>query len=409
MAFKDNFEMELNRVKEKIRMKFSELFECLKYREQNLIDQVDNIILNYHTYRYEGGQLMQSKRELVEMRAMLLKQLDASSGTKSFQQNLLEQTEAQINAIVIPTEPRMVSFECQSIKVMDEISELGKLVERVVAIDYSCKIKPFLSVCEIGHAEEQLSSSHGLCVDSVSGNIYVADQLNNCIKVFNHLGEFKFKFGDTDNERRMSYPRGVAICGERIVITQNCLYGKPSLILVYDKEGNFLFNFGRNGKGESEFDFPSGLTYDETSGNTYICDCGNNCVKVLTNDFTFKSQFGNFCLISPRDVKLSKEHIYVLDMSNPCVHLFDYTHKLQTSVLSRGPGMQIMDSFCFYLDNTNKLLVSDVDANVVMIFNQQFELVHKIVVPRHPMGIAVDNMGRVIVVNQAEKDCLQIF
>ena len=207
----------------------------------------------------------------------------------------------------------------------------------------------------------------------------------------------------------MSFPRGLAIWGDRIVITQNCLYGKPSLILVYDKEGKFVSNFGMNAKGEREFNLPCGITFDETNGDIYVCDCGNNRVKVLANNFTFKSQFGNFFLLSPRDVKLSKEYIHVLDVSNPCLHLFDYNHQLHKSVISRGPGMQVMDSFCFHLDNTNKLLVSDVDSNVVLIFNNRFELVHRIAVPKHPMGISVDNMGRVIVVNQAEKDCLQIF
>ena len=50
----------------------------------------------------------------------------------------------------------------------------------------------------------------------------------------------------------MSCPRGLAIWGDRIVITQNCLYGKPSLILIYDKEGKFVSNFGMNGEGERD-------------------------------------------------------------------------------------------------------------------------------------------------------------
>ena len=119
-------------------------------------------------------------------------------------------------------------------------------------------------------------------------------------------------------------------------------------------------------ESEREFNLPGGITFDEKNGDIYVCDCGNNRVKVLANNFTFKSQFGNFSLLLPRDVKLSKEYIHVLDVSNPCLHLFDYNHQLQTSVISRGNGMQVMDSFCFYLDNTNKLLVSDVDSNALL-------------------------------------------
>ena len=109
----------------------------------------------------------------------------------------------------------MVSFECDNSNIMEELSGLGKLVQKVVSIDYSCKLKPLLSMCEIGNAKEQLCNSHGLCVDNNNGNIYVADQLNNCVLCF-----FLFKFGDTDDE--------------------GFLYGEPSLILVYDKEGKFV-------------------------------------------------------------------------------------------------------------------------------------------------------------------------
>ena len=41
----------------------------------------------------------------------------------------------------------MVSFECDNSNIMEELSGLGKLIEKVVSIDYSCKLKPLLSMC----------------------------------------------------------------------------------------------------------------------------------------------------------------------------------------------------------------------------------------------------------------------
>ena len=114
MACKDNFEMELNRVKEKIRIKFSEMLECLKKREDKLINEIDKILVVYHSYRYEGEKLKQEKRDLEEMRTMLKKQLEASTSKKEFEQDFLQRTESQISAISIPTEPKMVSFECDN-------------------------------------------------------------------------------------------------------------------------------------------------------------------------------------------------------------------------------------------------------------------------------------------------------
>ena len=74
------------------------------------------------------------------MRTLLKKQLEDSTSKKSFQQDLVQQTETQLNAISIPTEPKMVSFECDNSNIMEVLSGLGKLIEKVVSIDYSCKL-----------------------------------------------------------------------------------------------------------------------------------------------------------------------------------------------------------------------------------------------------------------------------
>ena len=128
--------------------------------------------------------------ESLRICALCLKAIGSLDEYKSFQQDLLQQIQTQINAISIPPEPKMVSFECDNSNIMEELSGLGKLIEKVVYIDYSCKLKPLLSMCEIGNAKEQLCNSHGLCVDNTNGNIYVADQLkllNNCIMDLHHL------------------------------------------------------------------------------------------------------------------------------------------------------------------------------------------------------------------------------
>ena len=77
------------------------------------------------------------------MRTILKKQLEASTSVKSFQQDILQQTQTQINTISIPTEPKMVSFECDNSNIMEEMSGLGKLIEKVVSIDYSCKLNRY--------------------------------------------------------------------------------------------------------------------------------------------------------------------------------------------------------------------------------------------------------------------------
>ena len=71
--------------------------------------------------------------------------------------------------------------------------------------------------------------------------------------------------------------------------------------------------------------------------------------------------------------------------------------------------MQVAHSNCFYVDSSDCILISDYKSNSIHFFNPQFESIHKISTSTHPMGVVVDNQGRVIVVCQADRDCLQIF
>ena len=60
--------------------------------------------------------------------------------------------------------------------------------------------------------------------------------------------------------------------------------------------------------------------------------------------------------------------------------------------------MQVVNPRCFFIDNSNNFIISDRSSNSILIFNPEFELIHKINTSTHPMGVVVDNQGRVIVV-----------
>ena len=224
------------------------------------------------------------------------------------------------------------------------------------------------------------------------------------MKVFDRTGKYLFKFGDNEDEGKMDSPLSVAICGDRILISQG-----SDCILNYQINGKFISKIGKYGKGELEFDYPFGLTIDESNGNIYVSDHYNNRIQILSQDYRFISQFGKDTLKYPRDVKLSKEHIFVLDESNPCLHLFNYNHILLKSVISRGKGMQVINPLYFFIDQTDNILISDNGSHSIQIFNKDFQLIHKISVSPKSMGITVDKKGRVIVVCQANNNCLQIF
>ena len=400
----DNYELELNRVREKIKTKFVELIDCLKARENELLRELDNILTSYLSYRSELAKVNEKKSALERTKSLLQNELQ-SSPIKSFHENVISQVNTELKSIETPIEPKMVSFECDSNKMLAELNSLGKWVEKVRSgIDYKSKKQPLVSVCEKGKGMEQLYYPRGITVDKKTGNIYIADTENNCVKVFDSTGKYLFKFGDNEDEGNMDKPLSVAICGDRILISQvnHC-------ILNYQLNGKFISKIGKYGNKELEFNYPYGLTIDESNGNIYVSDYQNNRIQVLSQDSRFISQFGKDILKHPLDVKLSKEYIFVLDESNPCLHLFNYNHILQKSVISRGKGNQVINPFYFFIDQTDNIFISDYGSNSFHIFDKEFQLIHKISVSPNSMGITVDKRGRVIVVCQAKNNCLQIF
>ncbi|KAI6658141.1 Tripartite motif-containing protein 2 isoform X2 [Oopsacas minuta] len=139
----------------------------------------------------------------------------------------------------------------------------------------------------------------------------------------------------------------------------------------------------------------------------YICDYSNNRVKILSNDFLFKSRLGSFDYTY--DVKLSKEYIYVLDESNPCIYLLNHNHILQKSVISLRQGNQVINPYSFFIDNSNNILIVEFCSNSISIFYPEFQSIHNIPVSELPTAVTVDNHNRVIIVCYYAVNCLPIF
>ena len=400
----DNYELELSRVREKIKSKFVELIVSLKARESELLRELDNILASYLSYRNKLERVSERRIALETIKTYHQNQIP-NSPVKSVHEDGIARANTELKSIETPTEPKMVTFDSDSNKMLAELNKLGKLVEKVRSrIDYKSKKQPLVSVCEKGKGMEQLNYPHGVTVDNKTENIYIAEYSNNCVKVFDSTGKCLYKFGDKEGEGRMYYPRGVAICGDRILITQG-----SHCILNYQLNGKFISRIGREGKGELEFSYPFGLTIDESNEDIYICDYNNHRIQILSEEFSFKSQFGKDILKRPHDVKLSKEYIYVLAASDPCLHLFSYNHILQKSVIPRGTGMQVINPCYFFIDQLDNILISDRASNSILIYSPQFQFYHKISVSNSPMGVTVDTQGRLIVVSQSDTNCLQIY
>ena len=260
--------------------------------------------------------------------------------------------------------------------------------------EYEGKTQSIISACNRG-SNEQLNNPLGVTIDHSTGNIYVVDQLGHCVDVFDNTAKYLFKFGDSRGEGEMYFPISLAISCDTVLISQS-----NDHILVYQLDGKFVSRIGHSGSGNLQFNNPFGLTTDESNNDIYICDCSNNRIQIISQNFQYKSQFGKDLLHIPRDIKLYKDNIFIIDESNPCLHIFNKDLELQKSVITRGRGQQVINPYFFFIDRFGNILISDFDSNSILILNSEFEFIHKFSTSNQPMGITMDKEDRIIVVGK---------
>ena len=396
----DNFQLELSRVRKEIESVFTELIDCLESRKKHLFDQLNGILIRYQSYKNETDEL--TKRKVQLERLSHQNQGQYSGSVKSLQTNFLKQIDEELKTIVMPARPKLVRFVCDKNELVHEVDELCKLVERVSEIDYKSKTQSVISVCDKGTGNEQLNYPYGVTVDHNTGNIYVADNGNHCVKVFDNTAKYLLKFGDGKGEGKMSHPIGLLIRGNKVFVSHN------HCILVYQLDGKFVSSIGSKGSGELQFSYPCGLSTDEYNNDIYICDRNNHRIQIISENHQFKSQFGKDTLHYPCDIKHYKDSIFILDDSNPCLHIYNRDLVLQQSVVTRGIEQQVTNPLFFFIDNFGNILITDPYPNSILILNSEFEFIHKISVSL-PMGITMDRDDRIIVTSRASHNCLQLF
>ena len=396
----DNFQLELSRVRKEIESVFAELIHCLESRKKHLFDQLNDILIRYQSYKNETEELTKRKIELERLSHQ--NQGQYSTSVKSVQNTLLKIIDEELKTIVMPARPNLVRFVCDKNKLMSEVNELCKLVERVSEIDYKSKTQSVISVCDRGTGNEQLNYPYGVTVDHNTGNIYVADYWNNCVKVFDSTAKYLLKFGDGKGEGKMSSPKGLLIRGNTVFVSHN------HCILVYQLDGKFVSSIGCRGSGELQFNCPWGLSTDEYNNDIYICDDNNHRIQIISENLQFKSQFGKNTLHHPRDIEHYKDNIFILDESNPCLHIYNRDLVLQQNVVTRGRGQQVINPWFFFIDNFGNILITDLSSDSILILNSEFEFIHKISVSE-PTGITIDRDDRIIVTSDASHNCLQLF
>lgn len=112
----------------------------------------------------------------------------------------------------------------------------------------------------IGKNPDVLNRPLGLDV-SEDGKIYVCDREKQALLIFNRAGNLLKEVGVRE-------PLKAKVARDLLLVSTR------GSILVFDLDGNFLYHWGRFGRGEGEFAYPNGIAVDE-KGNIFVSDLNN--------------------------------------------------------------------------------------------------------------------------------------
>ena len=267
-----------------------------------------------------------------------------------------------------------------------------------VVPDYKTKQLPTAYRCKKSSDKKspgELNNPNCMSIHYKSGNIYIADQNNHRVQVFSYNGDYLFMFSE-----KMNYPRGICIFQNTVFVTQY-----SHCVNMYELEGKLIKSVGSNGNGEAQFNYPYGIDVSDRNHNIYLCDNNNNRVQILTQELKYHSMLGIGLFTNSRDIKVTRDRVLVLDMSDPYMFIFNSEHLLINRIITRGSDKQIHNPYSFDIDRDYNIMMSDYGNDCVYVFNKEGEQIHKFGKRGQgigefygPYGTVLDYTGRIIVV-----------
>ena len=414
------FSTQLTETRKKIKTSFKRSHEALVARENYLLSLVDNIESEYSQKAQLQNELTETIRKA---RSSNIENLKANQLTNTREQ-VISLLDTKLIELTADTDSS-IEFEWDSLFETD-IEQLGSIklngqtnisptrtfspqVKPVVP-DYKAKQLPTAYCCKKSSEQKapgEMNGPRGIAVHYKTGNIYIADTSNNRVQVFSCNGDYLFMFNE-----KMNHPVGICITHNRVLVTQF----SGHCITMYELEGKLIKSVGSKGSGEAQLYYPRGLAVSDRTNNVYVCDCINNRVQIFTEDLKFHSMLGIGVFNCPRDIKVTRDRVLVLDENNPCLFVFNSNHVLTNRLITRGYGKQTNNPNCFDIDREYNIIMSDYNNHCVYVFNQEGEEIHRIGKNGqgigefiNPWGIVLDNTGRIVVVCQKDTACLQFF
>ncbi len=206
---------------------------------------------------------------------------------------------------------------------------------------------------------------YGVAVDG-EGNIYVADEINNCLKKFTVEGLFLESVRPEGCESgQFGSVFGVAYhpTNGRLFLT----LPRRDCILILNSDLSYFGAFGERGHGNGQFKGPHEVAFDST-GNVFVADRANMRIQVFTAEGVFLRMFHG--MGSPFGLAIdSSDRVYVSNWSENYVTVFTSGGQLIASFGSTGsdPGQFLCPSG-LAVDSSGVVYVCDYGNDRIQLF-----------------------------------------
>jgi streptogramin lyase len=177
-------------------------------------------------------------------------------------------------------------------------------------------VTPTLSFGSQGSGQGQLDTPRGIAVDD-SGNVYVADNRNHRVEVFDSSGKYVSEFD------KGGIPEGIAIYDGNIYVVDR----NNTSVEKFSPNGTLLSSFGSPGTSMGQLSNPERIAID-SSGNIYIADTGD-IQKFNSKGISISQFFANAtyqCCLNVMGIAIdTSNNIYVADLESHKIIKFSPT------------------------------------------------------------------------------------
>ena len=241
------------------------------------------------------------------------------------------------------------------------------------------------------------------------GTIAVSDNEEHCILIFDKNGNFVREFGCYgEGPGQLANPAGITFLNDNEVLVGDDDNGQIQQFNV--QTGNFVKSFGKRGTGDGEFTATQGIFISD-EGHVIVADCLNNRIQVFDEDGKFMSKFGDNGpgeLCEPSGCIYHKNKFIVSDSGNHCLKVFGKAGKFLYKIGEEGEAdgqFSYPWGLCVEKYGDHQcLLVCDRDNGRIQQFTMEGRFIGKTVLRLgDPNAIATTPDGRILVCDCKDK------